>query len=255
VSQGSSQIRRFFDAAAPERDALIAADPVLEYEQRRRAAVVMLLLEPRAGQHILDVGCGNGRDLPPLLAAGCSCAAVDCSPEMIAAARRRLPADLAPRCTLAVADAAQLPFANGVFDAVFASEVIEHIPRWQQATVEMARVLSPGGRLVITTPNRRSWYGFDRYFIYQGVLGRPWKHPCDMWKTFDELARALKTAGLRLAGAAGACYLPGFIISYALPPPAKRALVRLVEPVERVLSRSAPRSGYMLGVCAVKPAR
>lgn len=255
MSTPGNDIRGYFDAAAAGRDALILSDPVLAYEQRRRATALMALLEPRRGQRILDVGCGNGRDLPPLLEAGCICTAIDCSPEMIAEARKRLPPPHAALCELLVADATRLPFDDGEFDAVFSSEVIEHIPDWQAAVAEMARVLRAGGRLVLTTPNRRSWYGLDRYVLFEGLLGRPWKHPFDRWKTFDEVSRAVRAAGLRLRRVLGACYLPGFILSYALPTPMKRALVRVVERYENTTAQLAPRSGYMLAICAVKPAR
>lgn len=246
-------IRGYFDAAAVGRDARISSDPVLACEQRCRAAALMTLLQARRGERILDVGCGNGRDLLPLLEAGCVCTGIDCSPEMIAEARRRLPPACTSRCELLVADATRLPFADGAFDAVFSSEVIEHIPDWRAAVTEMARVLAPGGRLVITTPNRRSWYGLDRYLLFEGLLGRPWKHPFDRWKTFDEVAGAMRACGLRVSRATGACYLPGFMLSYTLPPALKRALVRVAERFERPLAQLAPRSGYMLAVSAVKP--
>lgn len=254
MSERQEHIRVYFDAAAAGRDALILCDPVLAYEQRCRAAALLSLLEPRPGQHILDVGCGNGRDLLPLLEAGCICTAIDCSPQMVAEARKRLPPAHAARCELLVADAVRLPLADASFDAVFCSEVIEHIPDWRSAIAEMARVLRPGGKLVITTPNRRSWYGLDRYVLFEGLLGRPWKHPFDRWKTFDEVSRAVRACGLRLRRMLGACYLPGFMLSYTLPAPMKRALVRLAARFENTLAQLAPRSGYMLAICAVKPA-
>jgi len=53
-----------------------------------------------------------------------------------------------------VFDASALPFADGTFDALFAGEVIEHVPDARAALREWGRVLKPGGVAIITTPNR-----------------------------------------------------------------------------------------------------
>jgi len=55
-----------------------------------------------------------------------------------------------------VAPMTRLPFAGGSFDAVVAAEVIEHIPEVESALGEAARVLRPGGRLVVTVPYRET---------------------------------------------------------------------------------------------------
>jgi SAM-dependent methyltransferase len=65
------------------------------------------------------------------------------------------------RVALAAADllADGLPFRDGVFDAVVFAEVVEHLPPHTVPDVlrDIARVLAPGGRLVLTTPNLASW--------------------------------------------------------------------------------------------------
>jgi SAM-dependent methyltransferase len=53
-----------------------------------------------------------------------------------------------------VGDAQPLPFCDGAFDAVFAGELIEHLPDPQPGMAEFRRVLRPGGTLILTTPNR-----------------------------------------------------------------------------------------------------
>jgi SAM-dependent methyltransferase len=55
----------------------------------------------------------------------------------------------------AVASARHVPFAAGRFDAVFAGEIVEHLAEPQAALREWIGLLRPGGRLVVTTPNRR----------------------------------------------------------------------------------------------------
>lgn len=53
-----------------------------------------------------------------------------------------------------VGDAQPLPFRDGAFDAVFAGELIEHLPDPRPGVAEFRRVLRPGGTLILTTPNR-----------------------------------------------------------------------------------------------------
>ncbi len=60
----------------------------------------------------------------------------------------------APKFNWVVGDAENLPFNDGEFDAVFAGEIIEHLPDPQSGILEWLRVLKPGGILILTTPNK-----------------------------------------------------------------------------------------------------
>ncbi|MEV5744897.1 class I SAM-dependent methyltransferase [Microbispora rosea] len=122
------------------------------YGGGRRAAFtrVATLARPRAGQRILDVGCGTGyltRILAPVVTPGGHVTGVDLSPPMIEYARRRAPGN----CTYVVGEGQSLPFPDDSFDAVVSSLAVHHIPRdaRPRALREMFRVLRPGGRLVI----------------------------------------------------------------------------------------------------------
>ncbi|HZQ81028.1 MAG TPA: class I SAM-dependent methyltransferase [Gaiellaceae bacterium] len=86
---------------------------------------------------VLDVGCGDGR-LPSLYAAP-EVVVVDSSPDAVdRAAERGLDAQLA--------DATELPFEDGSFDAVTCSHMLYHLPDPDAALAEFVRVLRPGGR-------------------------------------------------------------------------------------------------------------
>jgi SAM-dependent methyltransferase len=102
---------------------------------------VLDLLQPRAGERILDLGCGDGVLTEKLVALGAQVTGVDNSEEMIAAARKR---GLDAR----VADARVLPFDNE-FDAVFSNAVLHWIKDDPDAPVAGAfRALRTGGRFV-----------------------------------------------------------------------------------------------------------
>lgn len=99
------------------------------------------LLAPRAGERVLDVGCGDGALTERLVAAGCRVVGIDSSSAQVRAARAR---GLDAR----VADAAALGF-EGEFDAVFSNAVLHWVTDADAALAGIRRALAPGGRLVI----------------------------------------------------------------------------------------------------------
>ena len=166
----SSSIALFFDKMSAERNELFRAHPGLGYEQEVRSRAVLDAVDVRAGESILDIGCGNARDILPMLENGATIVGVDLSEGMLEQARRDLAAAGHDDVRLELGDATQLAFSSGAFDKIVCSETIEHIPDAEKAVSEMYRVLKPGGALVISTPNRHSWYGFDRYVVSSGLL-------------------------------------------------------------------------------------
>jgi len=246
------EIKEFFDKAAIDRNANIARNLIVEYEQKVRSEMVISMIDPKPEEVILDGGCGNARDLIQLAPHGCKCVGIDFSPNMVEEAKKELATRNIQRVEVEVGDLTSLRFPDETFDKVFASEVLEHVPDYGKAISEMARVLKPGGWAVITTPNRHSLYGFDRYVICEKILRLKPRHPYDEWKTHKELARALENNGFEIARSAGACYMPGCLMPYRLPNILKRLLIKIVGSVEPWLSRALPRSGYVLAIKAIK---
>ena len=247
-----SEIARFFDAMSGTRNAAILSNPIIDYEQQVRARTVLAGLRPRAGETILDIGCGNARDILPMLRDGAVIVGVDLSEGMIRQARADLAAAGYRDVRLEVGDATALQFADGTFDKIVCSEVIEHIPDADKAMAEMHRVLRPGGILVLSTPNRRSWYGFDRYVLWSHVLRKRWNHPYDNWRSVSELRALVERHGFHVQSAASACYIPGFLLTYRLPRILQALVVSIVRRGERLASRAARGSGYTLLVRADK---
>jgi SAM-dependent methyltransferase len=115
------------------------------YEKHARfvsdlGAGVVDLLAPKAGERILDLGCGDGALTETLVAAGCRVVAVDASAEQVAGAVKR---GLDAR----VARAEALPF-DGEFDAVFSNAVLHWVKDADGVIASVARALKPGGRFV-----------------------------------------------------------------------------------------------------------
>jgi len=101
---------------------------------------VVELLEPRAGERILDLGCGDGALTEKLVAAGAQVVAVDASEAQVAAARAR---GLDAR----VARGEALPFA-AEFDAVFSNAALHWMRDADAVLTSVHRALRPGGRFV-----------------------------------------------------------------------------------------------------------
>ena len=105
-------------------------------------------LDLRPADRLLDVGCGTGSLLQRLCRQhpAAQLTGVDPVPEMLAVARRRLP----PEILLHEGWAEQLPFEEGRFEVVLSCNVFHYVRQPAAALREMSRVLSPGGRLVLT---------------------------------------------------------------------------------------------------------
>lgn len=106
---------------------------------------------PAAGA-VLEVGCGPGWWTAEGFPTGLSLTLTDLSAGMVGEALERVRGlDRYARVAGCEADAAALPFDDGRFDAVLACHMLYHVPDAGRALDEMARVLKPGGILVVTT--------------------------------------------------------------------------------------------------------
>jgi ubiquinone/menaquinone biosynthesis C-methylase UbiE len=117
-----------------------------DLERRRR----FLLDELRAGDRVLDLGCGDGTFAGLAADAGATrVVAADVAEGALARAAARFPQlelELVPFD-------GPLPFADGAFELVWSSEVIEHVADTARWLSEVRRVLVPRGRLLLTTPD------------------------------------------------------------------------------------------------------
>jgi SAM-dependent methyltransferase len=111
---------------------------------------VVSFAELAARADVLDLGCGGGWEVEALAERfpGWRLIATDYDPDMVALARGRL-APFGDGVTVEQADATALEYADGSFDLVVAVLVWHHVGAWEKATAEVARVLRPGGRLLL----------------------------------------------------------------------------------------------------------
>jgi len=110
----------------------------------------------RASGRVLEVAVGTGRNLP-FYPSGTTLTGVELSPAMLAIAEQRA-ADLGLAVDLREADAQDLPFADASFDTVVCTLSLCAIPDHAKAIKEMARVLRPGGRLLLLDHIGSRWW-------------------------------------------------------------------------------------------------
>ncbi|WP_042385145.1 methyltransferase domain-containing protein [Streptacidiphilus melanogenes] len=145
--------QRMFEAAVPDRVAyqrrLSGVEALHTYRD-----VMVRALAPVPGQTVLDVGCGPGGDVPLLAGAVTASGRVlglDREPRMVADARARH----GQRSGVAFlgADAHALPLASACVDRVWMHRVLQHAADPALVLTETARVLRPGGRVVLAEPD------------------------------------------------------------------------------------------------------
>jgi SAM-dependent methyltransferase len=131
------------------------------------------------GTSVIDVGCGAGRHTFEAYRRGADVIGFDQSVSdlndvdaMLRAMREEGEAPLSAKGEVVKGDALDLPYADGNFDCVIASEILEHVPEDDRAISELVRVLKPGGSLAITVPRwlpeKVCWLLSDQYHANEG---------------------------------------------------------------------------------------
>ena len=264
--QERAQVREVYETIAGEYDERIPGNGVVD-EIFTESETAFLLGKVGPGDDVLDMGCGTGRFTIPLAERARSVSGLDLSPMMLLSARKKL-ADRGLEADLREGDMADMPFPDASFDVVVSMLALMHIPRQDRQKVfhEIARVLRPGGRLLIGVKNslfERMFRG-DRFaavdvtdveseeLVFTGT--RSGENMIAPWHSFspDELTSLSAVAGLCLVHLRGNSSISAWLADAVLADTGVRSAVRHVE---KVLADIPPFShlGYHLLAEAVKP--
>jgi len=168
------------------------APPSQDPLNKKRVDIFIKELKNKNIRKILDIGCGSGINTRALKEAGFEVAGVDVSENAIFEAKRKY-----PEIEFSVAGIEKLPFPDEVFDAIYCTEVIEHIYDTERVVKELSRVLKRGGYLFISTP----YHGFLKNLII--TLFHFEKHfnpsgPHIRFFTRNSLQKLLENNGLKI---------------------------------------------------------
>ena len=139
----SARTRSYFDSVGPEWDAV---RKVFNDDALRARGIARLVASDLV---VADIGTGTGVLAGELAELGLHVIAVDNSARMLDAARAKLARDLPGRVEIREGDVAALPIADAEVDAALAHMVLHYLPSPADATREMARIVKPGGSVVV----------------------------------------------------------------------------------------------------------
>jgi 2-polyprenyl-3-methyl-5-hydroxy-6-metoxy-1,4-benzoquinol methylase len=153
------------------------------------------------GRRILEIGCGRG-DFTCWLAREFGNTAEVCGADFSATAVRKAQAFAKSRQLRArwlVTDIQSIAAPSSNFDVVFCCETLEHVRDPRKAVAELVRVLKPGGRLFVSTPNYTGLMGLYRGYLR--LVGRPYTEvgqPINHFTTLPRTIGWIRSAGLRI---------------------------------------------------------
>jgi SAM-dependent methyltransferase len=219
---------------------VVPGAPGCERAYQEHMARYMFASEYTSGKLVLDAGCGTGYGSGFLAREGARCVVgIDISPDAIDYSRRFYGGS---KATFLVMDCTKLGFPPAGFDVVVSLEVIEHLADFRSHVAEARRVLTPGGMLVISTPNR---------LTYTADMPEPWNPfhvrefaPKEFEQLLAEHFHDVKLYGQRV--------LAAYSVAADGPTPPSRGRTRTVQLIPQHHDRPADAietSLYLIAVC------
>jgi SAM-dependent methyltransferase len=223
----------------PEASARWRASEIGAITERLERKLILELVGDVNGRRVLDIGCGDGEFALDLATRGAIATGIDASAIMIDAAKDRAREQNA-NVAFQVAPAEGLPFPAGHFDAVTAVTILCFVEDAAPVFREIARVLRPGGHLVIGELGKWSTWAAGRR-IRAWLGSRLWRQ--SRFRTANELRCLAEQAGLVVRMVRGAVYYPRWGFA-----------ARFLSPIDPALGLLTTIGAGFVAFSAVKPA-
>lgn len=156
-----------------------------------------------SGMRVLEVGAGSGRDGILLAGLGARVVALDYSIPSLRLIKAQTPRAGAP--AVCCGDAFALPFADGTFDVVFHQGLLEHFRNPGDLIAENARVLKPGGYILVDVPQRWHYYTVIKHIL---MALRLWFAGWEREYSVGELERLLRAHSFSIVSSYGEWFNP-----------------------------------------------
>ena len=185
---------RFWDEASSVDDV---------YSNEGRVAARIARLAPLEGKRVLEVGAGSGRDGLELARGGAEVVSLDYSLPSLRLIRKQLAAGAS--LSVCCGDAFALPFPDSSFDVVFHQGLLEHFRNPDDLIAEHARVLKPGGFLLVDVPQRYHYYTVIKHIL---ISCRRWFAGWEREYSIGELEGMLRRHSFSIVSSYGEWFNP-----------------------------------------------
>ena len=196
-----------------------------DYDERRFGCACRRMVDRLQGEialgflsgceKIIEAGCGTGRFTLKLAQAGHEVSAFDVSGQMLSEAREKVEGGGAgDRVSFALGDIEHINAADNAFDGAFTNAVIRHFPDPQKSISELARVVRPGGIVVVDYLNRSLFNLADAARNLLG-LGKPAPRPGffkNYYSSLGEMREHMRRAGLAVAETRSVLKFPAHLL-------------------------------------------
>jgi SAM-dependent methyltransferase len=148
-----SDLRSAISTGHYARKQLFSNDKLVAWSHARRFSTGIALAREFRGKRVLDFGSGDGTFLALAMmndAAPAAATGAEITREVVEDCRRRYRGE--PRLTFVQVGELDARDQAGAYDAVFCMEVLEHVVDWEPELARMARLLAPGGKLIVSVP-------------------------------------------------------------------------------------------------------
>ena len=167
LDKAPKEIASMFDAVAARYD--LVNDLLSLGQARRWRRLVVSSINAKADEIVLDLAAGTGASSLPIAETGAQVVPCDFSLGMLTVGKARH-----PQLAFTAGDALKLPFEDQVFDVATISFGLRNVSDMDLALIEIARVLKPGGRLVICEFSHPTFAPFRMIYIEYLMKALPW---------------------------------------------------------------------------------